>query len=67
MIALRNNQGDFDAYAPLSDGAVSELNWWINNVDSAKNVISHEMLSLTITTDASQIVGVQCVIISPPG
>ena len=31
-IALRNNQGDFDAYTPLSDEAISELNWWINNV-----------------------------------
>ena len=54
-IALRNNQGDFDAYTPLSDEAVSELNWWINKVDSAYNVISHENPSLTITTDASHI------------
>ena len=50
-IALRNNQGDFGAYMPLSDEAISELNWWINNVDSAYNVISHENPSLTITTD----------------
>ena len=54
-IALRNNQGDFDAYTPLSDEAVSELNWWINKVDSVYNVISHENPSLTITTDASHI------------
>ena len=54
-IALRNNQGDFDAYTPLADEAVSELNWWINNVDSAYNVICHENPSLTITTDASHI------------
>ena len=52
---MRNNQGDFDAYTPLSDEAVSELNWWINKVDSAYNVISHENPSLTITTDASHI------------
>ena len=54
-IALRNNQCDFDAYTPLSDEAVSELNWWINNVDSAYNVVSHENTALTIKTDASHI------------
>ena len=54
-IALRNNQGDFDASRPLSDETISELNCWINNIDSAYNVISHENPSLTITTDASHI------------
>ena len=39
-IALRNNQSDFDVYTPTSDEAISQLNWWINNVDSPYNVIT---------------------------
>ena len=37
----------------LSEGAKSDLIWWINNVEPAENPISHGDPSMIITSDAS--------------
>ena len=41
MIALRQNKGLFDKPMTLSQPAKDELNWWVNNVLSSFNHISH--------------------------
>ena len=54
-IALRQNKGLFDKLMTLSQPAKDELNWWVNNVLSAFNRISHPPPSLIITSDASHV------------
>ena len=54
-IALRQNKGLFDKPMTLSQPAKDELNWWVNNVLSAFNRISHPPPSLIITSDASHV------------
>ena len=51
--ALKDNYGNFDRRLSLSTPAKTELTWWINNVMTSCNVISHDLPSHTLTTDAS--------------
>ena len=51
--ALKTSRGDFDAHMSLSMEASQELNWWIANVETTYNVVSHDRPQHTITTDAS--------------
>ena len=37
--AIKLNQGNFDAPMELSTNAQLELQWWINNVETAHNTI----------------------------
>ena len=52
-IALRVNKGRFDRSMTLSQPAKDELNWWVNNILSSFNRISHPPPTLIITSDAS--------------
>ena len=51
--ALKNNKGNFESPMTLSSWAETELNWWINNIDSAFKPILPDHPTITITTDAS--------------
>ena len=51
--ALQRTRGNFDASMSLSSHSKSELQWWIQNVDNAYNVINHPQPHHQITTDAS--------------
>lgn len=51
--ALRNNQWNFDKHMSLSLRAKSELQWWVVNVMTAKNVMTRDAPTCTLTTDAS--------------
>jgi Zn/Cd-binding protein ZinT len=50
---FKENVGNFEAYMTLSNGAKKELNWWVGNVQSSYNLISHGHLHTVLTTDAS--------------
>ena len=50
---LAHNQGSYDARAVLSTDSISELRWWINNVETAVKHISHGEPDVFIKTDAS--------------
>ena len=51
--ALRNNQWNFDKRMSLSRIARSELEWWVDNAVTAKNVMTRDVPMHTLTTDAS--------------
>ena len=51
--ALRTNQWNFDSRMALSAISKCELEWWIANVMTAKNVLTREQPSCELTTDAS--------------
>ena len=51
--ALQNNKGNFESPMTLSSWAETELNWWINSIDSAFKPILPDNSIVTITTDAS--------------
>ena len=42
ICALHNNQWNFDRHMSLSPGAKSELEWWVENVMTAKNVLTRD-------------------------
>ena len=40
-LALKQSKGNFDSVMTLSQPARSEYTWWMNNIESTYNVISH--------------------------
>lgn len=54
ITALRKSQGNFQGQMPLSQGAISDLKWWINNIEMAYKPISHHQPSITLYSDASK-------------
>ena len=54
-LAIKDNNGNNEAFMSLSSDAKTELEWWIKNIENSFNVISHDPPSLTISTDASKI------------
>ena len=60
-LALKFNKGNFDASVKLSTAARKELQWWVDNIDTAFKPVSPGKPKVTITTDASPIGwGVEC-------
>ena len=53
--AIKDNNGNYEAFMSLSTDAKTELQWWIENIENSFNVINHDSPSLTISTDASKI------------
>ena len=53
-LALKARSGNFQALLSLSPKKLSELTWWINNVDKAFNPISHGNPEVEIKADASK-------------
>lgn len=52
-MALKVNNGNFDAPMTLSDTSKSDLNWWITHTHTTFNKVSHNSPSVTIYSDAS--------------
>ena len=50
---FQNNQWNFDKHMSLSQRAKFELEWWVVNVMTAKNVMIHDALMHNLTRDAS--------------
>ena len=66
--ALTQNKGDFDAVMTISQAGKSELTWWVHNITSAFNIVSHGPPVRQVTTDASlQGWGAECNNISTGG
>ena len=66
--ALKVHKGDFDALMTISQAAKSELTWWVHNIMSAFNLVSHGPPIQQVTTDASlQGWGAECNNISTGG
>ena len=53
--AIKDNNGNYEAFMSLSTDAKTELQWWIENIENSFNVINHDPPSLTISTDALKI------------
>ena len=53
--ALALNRGDFNRRLTLSHSATSELRWWVDNTESAYNVIHHTLPEITLSSDASNL------------
>ena len=53
-VALKTAKGDFDSQMTLNEDCKKELQWWMDNIVSSHNVITHGQPSDTLTTDASQ-------------
>ena len=53
--AIKDNNGNYEAFMSLSPDAKAELQWWIKNIENSFNVIDYDPPSLAISTDASKI------------
>ena len=53
--ALVIHKGDFDSLTEISAEAKSDLQWWINNLDTAFKPIEQRNPDIIITSDASNI------------
>ena len=51
---VQGTRGNYDQRMTLSSSAKYDLHWWVNNVETAYNVVSHGEPALTMTTDASK-------------
>ena len=58
-MALQGTRGNYDQRMTLSSSAKHDLHWWVNNAETAYNVVSHGEPALTMTTDASK-TGLRC-------
>ena len=52
--ALQYSKGDYDSKMTLSSSAQSELQWWVENICEAYNIINRPPPNFTIFTDASK-------------
>ena len=53
-LALKNSAGNFEAKMRISEHARSDLNWWVNNIQSAYCPVSHGRPDVTVYSDASK-------------
>ena len=53
VVALKQNQGNFEASMILSDNARSDLHWWIENITDTSNTTAHGNCQVTVYSDAS--------------
>ena len=53
-VALKSAKGIFDSLMSLTGGCKRELQWWVDNIVSSHNVITHGQPSNILTADASQ-------------
>ena len=52
---LRLSSGDFDVRMTLSQAIISEVQWWLANIQSAVNHIAHPSPASVLYTDASKL------------
>ena len=53
-MAFQGTRGNYDQPVILPSIAKHDLHWWVNNVETAYNVVSQWEPALTMTTDASK-------------
>lgn len=53
--ALKISKGDFDAKMTLSNSAIEDTKWWINNIIESSNNIATPPVEITLFTDASNL------------
>ena len=51
--ALKINNGSYKAKMSLSPESWVEVKWWLDNVDTAYNIIGHSPVDFTVYSDAS--------------
>ena len=51
--ALKINKGSYKAKMSLSPEGRVEVKWWLDNVDTAYNIIGHSPVNFTVYSDAS--------------
>ena len=51
--ALKMNKGNYKAKMTLSSESKVEVKWWLDNIDTAYNIILHPPVNFTIYSDAS--------------
>ena len=56
--ALKIHHGKFDKNMSLSQEAITDLKWWVDALPTAYNPINHGDPQVTMTTDASDWMGV---------
>ena len=52
-VALKTAKGNFNSHMSLTEDCKKELQWWVDNIVSSHNVITHGQPSNALTTDAS--------------
>lgn len=52
--ALKENFGNFEAKMTLSDNSLTDLEWWMQNLNTAQRKISHGHPAIVSFTDASK-------------
>ena len=55
-MALQSTRGNNDQHMTISSSVKLDLSWWVNNVETAYNVVSRWEPALTLTTDSSKTV-----------
>jgi len=50
---LRKNRGNFDAIIPVNDHCLSDIQWWIDNIEISKRFVVVATPSVIIKSDAS--------------
>ena len=53
VAALKQNKGSFDSFVNFSHKARSDLHWWIENITTTSNTVTHGNPQVTIYSDAS--------------
>ena len=50
---LRLNKGDFDASLILTDDNKSDIQWWLDNLETSYELINHGTPQIVLYTDSS--------------
>ena len=51
---LKLSRGNYNAHMQISSGGVLDIEWWLNNVDTATKAVWRDVPSIVVTTDASK-------------
>jgi hypothetical protein len=51
--ALKQCKGNFEANMAISKNGISEMKWWLDNLDNSYNFICHPPVDITLYSDAS--------------
>ena len=53
IMALKQSKGDFEASMSVSKEGISEIRWWLDNLDGSYNTICHPPVDIVLYSDAS--------------
>ena len=55
ILAIQTTCEKFDKHMSLSSEAELELSWWLNIIVGARNILTRDAPTITLTTDASKL------------